>query len=91
MLKAELIRARLVMQGDQVSTRPLPVDYHYLIVAGELAALFQTHGCTRLFLSRRMQGKPTTKVIASNSTGRSCRSSSLPSAMAFNLPNSCPR
>jgi len=48
MLKAELIRARLVMQGNQVSTRPLPVDYHYLTVAGELAALFQTHvGRTR--------------------------------------------
>ena len=43
MLKAELIRARLVMQGNQVSTRPLPADYHYLTVAGELAALFQTH------------------------------------------------
>jgi predicted nuclease of restriction endonuclease-like RecB superfamily len=48
MLKAELIRARLVRQGDGVSTRPLPVDYHYLTVAGELAALFQTHvGRTR--------------------------------------------
>ena len=43
MLKSELIRARLVMQGDQVWTRPLPADYHYLTVANELAALFRKH------------------------------------------------
>jgi len=43
MLKSELIRARLVMQGDQVWTRPLPADYHYLTVANELTALFGKH------------------------------------------------
>jgi predicted nuclease of restriction endonuclease-like RecB superfamily len=43
MLKSELIRARLVMQGDQVWTRPLPADYHYLTVANELTALFRKH------------------------------------------------
>ena len=43
MLKSELIRARLVMQGDQVWTRPLPADYHYLTVANESAALFRKH------------------------------------------------
>jgi predicted nuclease of restriction endonuclease-like RecB superfamily len=43
MLKSELIRARLVMQGDRVWTRPLPADYHYLTIANELAALFRKH------------------------------------------------
>ncbi len=43
MLKSELIRARLVMQGDQVWTRPLPADYHYLTVANELGTLFGKH------------------------------------------------
>jgi predicted nuclease of restriction endonuclease-like RecB superfamily len=43
MLKSELIRARLVMQGDQVWTRPLPADYHYLTVANELTTLFGKH------------------------------------------------
>ena len=43
MLKSELIRARLVMQGDQVWTRPLPADYHYLTIANELGALFSKY------------------------------------------------
>jgi predicted nuclease of restriction endonuclease-like RecB superfamily len=48
MLKSELVRPRLVMQAGQVSTRPIPADYHYLAVANELASLFQRHlGRTR--------------------------------------------
>jgi uncharacterized protein len=43
MLKSELIRARLVMQGDRAWTRPLQADYHYLTVANELATLFKKH------------------------------------------------
>lgn len=43
MLKAELIRARLEVQGNRVWTRPLPVDYGYLSIANELMALFQKH------------------------------------------------
>ncbi len=43
MLKAELIRARLTVRDRQVWTKPLPADYHYLGVAGELIALFQRH------------------------------------------------
>jgi predicted nuclease of restriction endonuclease-like RecB superfamily len=43
MLKAELIRPRLEMRQGQVWTRSIPADYHYLIVAGELTALFQRH------------------------------------------------
>jgi hypothetical protein len=43
MLKSELIRARLVTQGDQVWTRSLPTDYHSLAIASELAALYQKH------------------------------------------------
>ncbi len=43
MLKSELIRARLVMQGDRAWTRPLQADYHYLTVANELVALFKEH------------------------------------------------
>ena len=51
MLKSELIRARLALQGKRVWTRPLPADYHYLAVAGELTALFQKlvgHTCGEL-------------------------------------------
>ena len=48
MLRAELIRARLAMQGDQVWTRPLPADYDALTLAGQLTALYQQHlGRTR--------------------------------------------
>lgn len=43
MLRAELIRARLVTQGNQVWTRSLPASYRYLTMAGELTALFQRH------------------------------------------------
>jgi predicted nuclease of restriction endonuclease-like RecB superfamily len=43
MLKAELIRPRLEIRGGQVWTKPLPADYRYLAVAGELAALVQRH------------------------------------------------
>lgn len=41
MLKGELIRPRLIMQGDRVSPRLLPADYHWLGVTAELIALFQ--------------------------------------------------
>jgi len=43
MLKAELIRARLVAQDNQVWTRSLPANYRYLTMAGELTALFRRH------------------------------------------------
>jgi len=43
MLRAELIRARLVTQGDRVWTRSLPANYRYLAMAGELTGLFQRH------------------------------------------------
>ncbi len=43
MLKSDLIRARLVMQGDRVWVRSLPAGYHSLTMAGELTALFQNH------------------------------------------------
>ena len=43
MLRAELIRPRLEMRDGQVWTRPIPADYHYLAVAGDLAALFRQH------------------------------------------------
>lgn len=43
MLKAELIRSRLVRQDDQVSTRPIPADYHYLGLANDLIRLFRAH------------------------------------------------
>lgn len=43
MLKSELVRARLKVRGDQVHFRPLPADYLYLTVAGELASLFREH------------------------------------------------
>ncbi|MBK8901296.1 MAG: DUF790 family protein [Anaerolineaceae bacterium] len=48
MLKADLIRPRLKMHGGQVWPQSLPVDYHWLDVAGELIALFTNHqGRTR--------------------------------------------
>jgi len=43
MLKAELIRPRLEMRDGRVWTRPLPADYHYLTIAGELIRLLQAH------------------------------------------------
>jgi len=42
-LRSDLIRPRLKIQGGQVWTEPLPANYHYLTVAGELAALFRRH------------------------------------------------
>jgi predicted nuclease of restriction endonuclease-like RecB superfamily len=41
MLKSELIRPRLAVRDGRVWTRPLPADYHYLTVAGDLIGLFQ--------------------------------------------------
>lgn len=41
MLKSELIRARLKVQGGRVWTRSLPADYRYLTIAGELIGLFR--------------------------------------------------
>ena len=43
MLKSELIRPRLNVRSDQVSTRPLPANYHYLTIGSDLTALFQRH------------------------------------------------
>ncbi len=43
MLKAELVRARLKTREGRVWTQSLPVDYHYLGMAGELAELFRRH------------------------------------------------
>jgi predicted nuclease of restriction endonuclease-like RecB superfamily len=43
LLKSELVRARLEIQGDQVRPRPLPADYRYLTIANELTALFQRY------------------------------------------------
>ncbi len=43
MLKSELIRPRLKMRDGQVWTRPLPIDYRYLAMAGQLIALFNRH------------------------------------------------
>jgi predicted nuclease of restriction endonuclease-like RecB superfamily len=43
MLKSELIKARLTIRKGKVWTRPLPADYRYLAVAGDLIALFQQH------------------------------------------------
>ncbi len=43
MLKSELIRPRLNVRSDQISTRPLPANYHYLTIGTDLTALFQRH------------------------------------------------
>ena len=43
MLKSELIKARLKIRGDRVTTQPLAVNYHTLNMASELIALFQQH------------------------------------------------
>ena len=43
MLRSELIRPRLKMSRGQIWTESLPADYHYLTIAGDLAALFQEH------------------------------------------------
>ncbi len=43
MLKSELIRPRLKVREGQVWSRPLPIDYRYLTIAGELNALFQRY------------------------------------------------
>jgi predicted nuclease of restriction endonuclease-like RecB superfamily len=43
MLKAELIRPRILIRGNQVEPRLLPAGYHWLQVAGELIALVQRY------------------------------------------------
>jgi predicted nuclease of restriction endonuclease-like RecB superfamily len=43
LLKSELVRARLEIQGDQVRPRPLSANYRYLTIANELTALFQRY------------------------------------------------
>ena len=43
MLKADLIRPRLIIRGDQLKTKQLPANYHWLTVAGELIGLIQQH------------------------------------------------
>lgn len=48
MLKAELIRPRLRLRGKRLTAERLPLDYHWLTIAGELFALFRAHiGQTR--------------------------------------------
>jgi predicted nuclease of restriction endonuclease-like RecB superfamily len=42
-LKSELIRPRLEIRGGQVRTKPLPADYRYLTIAGDLIALVQRY------------------------------------------------
>ena len=41
MLSADLIRPRLIVRGQQLKTRQLPADYHWLNVASQLITLFQ--------------------------------------------------
>lgn len=43
MLKSELIRPRIKIQEDRVSTRPIEANYRYLGVATELVNLFKAH------------------------------------------------
>ncbi len=43
MLKSDLIRPRLVVHGDHITTKSLPATYHYLDVATDLIALFKRH------------------------------------------------
>ncbi len=43
MLKADLIRPRLMIRGDQLKTKQLPANYQWLSVAGELIGLIQQH------------------------------------------------
>ncbi len=43
MLKAELIRPRLAIQGNHIAPQSLPATYHYLNVASALIALFKRH------------------------------------------------
>lgn len=48
MLKSELIRPRIKIQNDEITTRPIEANYHYLTLAGQLIALFKKHaGHTR--------------------------------------------
>ncbi len=41
MLKSQLIRPRIEIRGNRVQPRLLPVDYHWLTVAGNLIELFR--------------------------------------------------
>jgi predicted nuclease of restriction endonuclease-like RecB superfamily len=43
MLKSEHIRPRLDVRSNEVGTKSLPADYHYLAVAGQLVTLFRRH------------------------------------------------
>lgn len=43
MLKADLIRPRIAVRGNQVTPRLLTADYHWLTVASDLITLFQSH------------------------------------------------
>ncbi|MFQ5859361.1 MAG: DUF790 family protein, partial [Anaerolineae bacterium] len=57
MLKSELIRPRLKIRDGQVWTRPLPANYRYLTIAGELITLFQRHaGRSRGALVEALRG-----------------------------------
>lgn len=48
MLKSELIRPRIKIQNDEITTRPIEANYHYLTLANQLIALFKKHaGHTR--------------------------------------------
>ena len=56
MLKSDLIRPRLIKQGERISTRPIPVDYHYLDIANALVKLFQASvGSTRAHLAETLR------------------------------------
>ena len=43
MLRSELIRPRIKIQEDRVSTRPIEANYRYLGIAAELVNLFKAH------------------------------------------------
>jgi hypothetical protein len=56
MLKGDLIRPRIIVRGDQLATRQLNANYHWLTVAGELIALFGRHeGQTRSRLDEALR------------------------------------
>ena len=42
MLRADLIRPRIKVNNGQISTRPIPADYHFLAMAGDLVKLYHT-------------------------------------------------
>ena len=56
MLKSDLIRPRLLIRSDQLKTKQLQADYHWLTVAGELTALINQHiGQSRAVLNAALR------------------------------------